>query len=157
MDQNYVSLIPSTECLEQGCDQHSLTPQSSCPFRRRGSPQAAATPSVSLEHLLLAAAGEVVARLGRRLQAGLRGGPAMATWEGELEKQILSGAFISSFASHPALKMNRCQEKASHPQGKSKGKVMNTSSTQSFLLFYIKQNLCVCVCMCISIFDVPSF
>ena len=57
----------------------------------------------------------MVARLGRRLQAGLRGGPAMATWEGELEKQILSGAFISSFASHPALKMNRCQEKASHP------------------------------------------
>lgn len=70
-------------------------------------------------------------------------------WEGELEKQILSGAFISSFASHPALKMNRCQQKASHPQGKSKRKAMNTSSTQSFLLFYIKQNLCVCVCVCV--------
>ena len=75
----------------------------------------------------------------------------MATWEGELEKQILSGAFISSFASHPALKMNRCQEKASHPQGKSKRKAMNTSSTQSFLLFYINK-ICVCVCVCVYVY-----
>ena len=72
-----------------------------------------------------------------------------------MEKQIPSGAFISTFASHPALKMNRCQQKASHPQGKSKRKAMNTSSTQPFLLFYSKQNLracmCVCVCVCVCV------
>ena len=74
-------------------------------------------------------------------------------WEGELEKQILGRAFISSFASHPALKMNRGQENASQPQGKSKRKAMNTSSTRPFLLVSIKQNRRVCI----STFNVPSF
>lgn len=64
-------------------------------------------------------------------------------WEGELEKQILSRAFISSFASPLALKMNKGQQNASHPQGKSKRKAMNTSNTQPFLLISIKQNWCV--------------
>ena len=103
LDQNCVSTVPSTECLEQGCDQHSLTPPSTRPFRGRGAPQAAATRSISLEHLLLAAVGKVVTGLGRRLQAGLRGGPAMATVYGRVKWKNKSRVVHSSQLLLPIL------------------------------------------------------
>ena len=50
-----------------------------------------------------------------------------------MEKQILSSPFISTFASHPAPTMHRCQQKASHPHGRARiMRSISTASSHSF-------------------------